>query len=55
MAHNLMEAGYDLILYNRPSEKAEELAGEGAEVVESYKEVPSSATLSLPCSRTRRR
>ena len=39
MAHNLMEAGYDLVVYNRPSEKAEELAGEGAEVVESYKEV----------------
>ena len=39
MAHNLIEAGYDLVVYNRPSEKAEELAAEGAEVVDSYKEV----------------
>ncbi len=39
MAHNLIEAGYDLVLYNRPLDKAEELAGEGAKVVDSYKEV----------------
>lgn len=39
MAHNLIEAGYDLVVYNRPSDKAEELAGEGAKVVDSYKEV----------------
>ncbi len=39
MAHNLIEAGYDLVVYNRPFEKAEELAGEGADVVDSYKEV----------------
>ena len=39
MAHNLIEAGYELVLYNRPDGKAKELAGEGAEVVDSYKEV----------------
>ena len=39
MAHNLIEAGYELVVYNRPPEKAEKLAGEGAEVVDSYKEV----------------
>ncbi len=39
MAHNLMEAGYELVLYNRPDGKAKELAGEGAEVVDSYGEV----------------
>jgi 2-hydroxy-3-oxopropionate reductase len=40
MARNLMEAGYELVLYNRTRSKAEELAGEGrAEVAGSTEEV----------------
>src|SRR5215212_3385865 len=37
MAENLIEAGYDLVVYNRTREKAEEL--DGATVAESPKEV----------------
>jgi 2-hydroxy-3-oxopropionate reductase len=39
MAKNLMEAGYDLVVYNRSPEKAEELAGEGAAAAGSPREV----------------
>jgi len=40
MARNLMEAGYELVLYNRTRSKAEELAREGgAEVAGSPREV----------------
>jgi 2-hydroxy-3-oxopropionate reductase len=39
MARNLMEAGYELVLYNRTRSKAEELARGGAEVAENPKEV----------------
>ena len=39
MARNLMEAGYDLVLYNRTREKAEELASGGAQVAASPSEV----------------
>ena len=39
MAKNLMEAGYDLVVYNRSPEKAEELAGEGATAAGSPREV----------------
>jgi 2-hydroxy-3-oxopropionate reductase len=40
MAKNLMEAGYDLVLYNRSRSKAEELAGGGAaEVAASPQQV----------------
>ena len=39
MARNLMQAGYDLVLYNRTREKAEELASEGAEVAGDPREV----------------
>lgn len=40
MAKNLMEAGHELVLYNRTREKAEDLAKEGnAEVAESPREV----------------
>jgi hypothetical protein len=38
-ARNLMEAGYELVLYNRTRSKAEELARGGAEVAENPKEV----------------
>src|SRR5215217_813680 len=37
MAENLIESGYDLVVYNRTREKAEEL--DGATVAESPKEV----------------
>ena len=40
MARNLMQAGYELMLYNRTREKAEELAGDGgAEVAADPREV----------------
>jgi 2-hydroxy-3-oxopropionate reductase len=44
MARNLMEAGHELVLYNRTRQKAEELAKEsGAGVVDSLKEVAESS------------
>ena len=46
MAKNLMEAGYDLVLYNRTREKAEDLAGEGdAEVAASPREVAEKSDI----------
>ena len=39
MAKNLLDAGYDLVVYNRTREKTEELASEGATVAGSPKEV----------------
>jgi len=42
MARNLMKAGYDLVVYNRSREKADELAGEGAVAAESPKEVAAA-------------
>lgn len=39
MAKNLIEAGHELVLYNRTREKAEDLAGDGATVAGSPKEV----------------
>jgi 2-hydroxy-3-oxopropionate reductase len=39
MAENLIGAGHDLVLYNRTQEKAEELAGNGATVAGSPREV----------------
>jgi len=39
MAKNLLDAGYDLVVYNRTREKAEELASEGTTVAGSPKEV----------------
>ncbi len=53
MAQNLMEDGYELVLYNRTPEKAEEIAGDGATVVESPREVAESCdvvVLMLPDS-----
>ena len=53
MAQNLMEDGYELVLYNRTPEKAEEIAGDGTTVVESPKEVAESCdvvVLMLPDS-----
>ena len=45
MAKNLMEAGYELVLYNRTREKAEELAGDGATVAESPREVAEQSDI----------
>ncbi len=45
MAKNLIEAGYDLVLYNRTREKAEELAEEGASVAGSPKEVAEQSDI----------
>ncbi len=45
MAQNLMEAGYELVLYNRTIEKAEEIAGDGATVAGSPREVAESCDL----------
>ena len=53
IAQNLMEAGYELVLYNRTPEKAEEVAGDGATVVGSPREVAESCdvvVLMLPDS-----
>ena len=43
MTRNLIEAGYDLIVYNRSRGKAEDLVPEGAEVAESPEEVARDA------------
>src|ERR671917_661702 len=46
MAQNLMQAGYELVLYNRTREKAEELAGDGgAEVAGSPREVAENSEI----------
>ena len=45
MAKNLMEAGYELVLYNRTREKAEELAGDGVTVAESPREVAEQSDI----------
>lgn len=39
MAENLVEAGHELVLYNRTREKAEDLAGDNATVADSPKKV----------------
>jgi 2-hydroxy-3-oxopropionate reductase len=43
MARKLMEAGYDLVVYNRSRGKAEDLIPEGAEAAESPEEVAENA------------
>ncbi len=45
MAQNLIEAGYELVLYNRTREKAEDLAEGGAEVAGSPKEVAEQSDI----------
>jgi 2-hydroxy-3-oxopropionate reductase len=45
MARNLIEAGHELVLYNRTKEKAEDLAGEGATVADSPREVAESSDI----------
>ncbi len=45
MAQNLMEAGYELVLYTRTIEKAKEIAGDEAAVAGSPKEVAESSDI----------
>ncbi len=45
MARNLMEAGYELVVYNRSREAVDELAEEGAEAAESPKEVAQACNI----------
>ncbi len=45
MARNLMEAGYDLIVYNRSRSKVDELASEGAEPAENLREVAEKSEI----------
>lgn len=45
MARNLLEAGYDLVLYNRTREKAEDLTADGATVAESPREVAKQSDI----------
>jgi 2-hydroxy-3-oxopropionate reductase len=45
IAQNLMEAGYELVLYNRTIEKAEEIAGDEATVAGSSREVAEQSDI----------
>src|SRR5215203_2519761 len=45
MAKNLMEAGYELVLYNRTLEKAEELSEDGAEFAANPREVAENSEI----------
>lgn len=45
MARNLMEAGYELVIYNRSRGKMEELAAEGAEAAETLAEVAEESDI----------
>jgi 2-hydroxy-3-oxopropionate reductase len=47
MAKNLMEAGYEVVLYNRTREKAEEIAGNGTTVTDSPREVAEGSDVVL--------
>jgi 2-hydroxy-3-oxopropionate reductase len=45
MAHNLIRAGYDLVVHNRSPGPVEELSGEGAEAAGSPKEVAQNSDI----------
>lgn len=45
MAKNLISAGYELTVYNRSPEKADELAGDGATVAKSPKDVAAQSDI----------
>ena len=45
MVHNLMQAGYDLVVHNRSRGKVEELAAEGAEAAESPREAAENSDI----------
>ena len=45
MASNLVEAGYELVLYNRTKEKAEKIAGDGTRIAETPREVAEESDI----------
>jgi 2-hydroxy-3-oxopropionate reductase len=45
MARNLMQAGYDLVVYNRSRDKVQELVAEGAEAAESPREAAENSDI----------
>ena len=45
MAKNLIEAGHELVVFNRTRAKSEELAGAGATVADTPKEVAEQADI----------
>jgi 2-hydroxy-3-oxopropionate reductase len=45
MAHNLVQAGYDLVVYNRSRGKVEELVAEGAEAAENPRETSENSDI----------
>ena len=45
MAHNLIEAGYELVVHNRSRGLVDELAGEGAEAADSPREVAENSDI----------
>src|ERR671917_169305 len=45
MASNLVEAGYELVLYNRTKEKAEKIAGDGTRIAETAREVAEESDI----------
>ena len=45
MAHNLVQAGYDLVVYNRSRGKVEELVAEGAEAAENPREASENSDI----------
>jgi 2-hydroxy-3-oxopropionate reductase len=47
MARNLIDAGYEVVLYNRTKEKAEEIASGGATVADSPRDVAESSDVIL--------
>ena len=49
MTRNLMKAGFRAVVYNRTRAKAEQLAAEGAEAVESPAEVARRADVVITC------
>ena len=45
MARNLVQAGYDLVVYNRSRGKVEELVAEGADAAESSREAAENSNI----------
>lgn len=49
MARNLLKAGYPLVVYNRRRSPMEELAGEGASIAKSPREVAQQSEVVITC------
>jgi 2-hydroxy-3-oxopropionate reductase len=47
MARNLLEAGYEVVVYNRSQGKVEELTAEGAKAAESPREVAEKSNITI--------